>query len=118
MFWFLLAANASADDCEWPEVDKVFSTMTTLSINGDMRSVEGKTNRVSMENDLRTCGYDQAANELRQWRSMRRATNWTAGLGLIVVWPALIATPFTAMSAGDHRSQLENVLRDAKADEE
>ena len=110
MSLMLLVASAFAeDDCELTAMTSVSSNMTMLFINGQPRSVKGRTNWERLAGQLRDCDLDVAANSLERWRTQRRTTNWLVGVGLFTFGP-LVAAPFTGSAAGRWREDLEDRL--------
>lgn len=112
MLLTLLGTVALADDCPWTEIEDVSSTMTKVSINGEMRSVVGMANWSRLARDLRDCDANQAAANLERWRQKRRATNTTLAVGTFFLWPLWIGSAFHASAAGRWRMAMEDELRD------
>ena len=111
---FLALSSAAHAACPWGsgEVETVFATMTTITINGKMFSVKGEAARAQFQADLAECDAGpQASHAFREWRKMRRLTNWTGGIGICCLWPALLATPVTAYMAGEKKEELMMALQ-------
>jgi hypothetical protein len=106
----LVSLAFAGKDCPFvSEFDSVSSGMTWVSLDGERRRVVGRAAWSRFARELRDCDMDNAAFALERWRSQRRTTNITGVFGL-VSWPVWIATPFTAMSAGKWRVELEGEL--------
>ncbi len=111
MLLLLVSLASAKDDCPWTEIESVSSTMTKVSINGEQRSVVGRSNWSALSRDLRDCDADQAAANLERWRQKRRATNTTLGVGTFFLWPLWIGSAFHASAAGRWRMAMEDELR-------
>lgn len=116
MWWWI--GVALAGECRWPgEVDVVSARMTALTIEGETLQVTGRERWSSLAADFRECDWNRAATALERWRANRRATNVTATIGAVVVWPVLIGTVFTATAAGRWRSDLVEAILQESEDE-
>lgn len=107
-----LASNVAHADCPWEgEVESAYATMTMVTINGKVFPVKGAAARAQFMSTLAECDANPMAQQsFTQWRSMRRATNITGGVGALCFWPALIATPITAVMAGTHKDSMIGAL--------
>lgn len=112
MFGLLLAltwGGVARAECAWGErkVESAFATMTTVTINGKLFPVKGEAARAAFISALSECGVSPATiAAFQEWRSMRRWTNISGIVGACCFTPALIATPITAVLAGDRKEDL------------
>ncbi|MEQ1568600.1 MAG: hypothetical protein ABMA64_23380 [Myxococcota bacterium] len=102
----LLLVTTARAECPWTTIESVSADMVSITINGATYPAKGSTARAEFLSTLTRCGATpQTLDAFEDWRLMRRATNFTFGVGL-VVWPLWIATPFTATAAGARRDDL------------
>jgi len=105
-------SNEVRAECAWEgDVKSASATMTTVTINGHLFPVKGEVARTQFMSTLAECGVNSmAVGSFRQWRGMRRATNGTAIAGCLCFFPALLATPITAVMAGTFKDQMIAML--------
>lgn len=110
---WMVSAQRSEASCPWgDEVESAYATMTTVTVNGKTFSVKGEAARAQFVSILAECGDNGiAAATFQDWRSMRRWTNISAVVGLCCVWPVLLATPVTAVLAGEKKMDLIMLLQ-------
>ncbi|HHO53891.1 MAG TPA: hypothetical protein ENK18_24220 [Deltaproteobacteria bacterium] len=120
MKWLLVLGaltlhNTARAECDWgDEVESVYATMTTITINGQIYPVRGQTERSMFAARLRECGVDpRAVKAFEDWRAMRRWTNISGIVGACCFFPALMATPVTAILAGNRQEELLLALQSA-----
>lgn len=94
--------------CHWGEIESVHSTMSTLTLNGQMMDVRGVSNRAWIVTELQRCGYPEAAAEFSAWRANRRATNISCAT-LLGCYPFGVGIA-TAVKAKKHRLRMEQAL--------
>ena len=102
------------EDCHWGDIDRVHSTMTTLTINEQMMDVRGLENRAWIATELQRCGYPDAAEAFNEWRESRRATNIACGTG--VGCYAIPVGIWASVQAKKHRLAMERALLSPRAD--
>ena len=95
-------------ECPWGEIESVHSTMSTLTLNGQMMDVRGVSNRARIVTELQRCGYPEAAAEFSAWRANRRATNISCAT-LVGCYPFGVGIA-TAVKAKKHRLRMEQAL--------
>lgn len=105
MLWLVSTlANAS---CPWSTIESVTATMTSVTINGEYYPVKGAAARGTFISVLSQCHVSPAAiAAFQEWRQMRQYTNISAVVGICCFSLALLATPVTAVLAGDRREDL------------
>ena len=111
-----LSTPSFAADCPWAgatQVD-VSSGMTWVTVNGTHFSVRGSRARQEFQSVLAACDATSASYSFDRWRANRRATNATLALGIIVFWPVLLVSPFTALAAGAQHDQTVAAIRSSK----
>jgi hypothetical protein len=99
----VLSGEARADEAQCPwygaESVTVMATGRSVTVNGQIYSVQGQYGRGTFMQHLHNCNAQSAAYQFDRWRTMR---SWTIGTGaggcLLLGWPWL-ATPFTAVAA-------------------
>jgi hypothetical protein len=96
------------------EHPKVMATMTKVTIDGAIYPVVGGGARFAFSSMLHDCDMDSAAFAFDQWRQQRRTTNITGVVGLLVFWPLLIVTPFSAVAAGNHKAEMTAAISSRK----
>ena len=102
------------EDCHWGDIDRVHSTMTTLTINEQMMDVRGLENRAWIATELQRCGYPDAAEAFNEWRESRRATNIACGTG--VGCYAIPVGIWASVQAKKHRLAMERALLSPRVD--
>lgn len=103
-------------ECPWTTIESVTATMTSVTINGDYYPVKGSAARGVFISVLSQCRVSPATiAAFQQWRQMRQYTNISAGVGICLFWPVLLATPVTAVMAGDNREDLVVALQSTGA---
>ena len=107
----LSGATPMADEgCRWGDIDSVYTTLATLTLNGqqiDVRSID----KAWVATELQRCGYISAAEAFNDWRDSRRTTNiacatiagcYPFGVGIV-----------SAVNAKKHRLRMERALLSA-----
>jgi hypothetical protein len=110
MIWLLASLSTAHADCPWTKVESVTATMTSVTINGQYYPVKGSAARGMFVSMLVQCkASPMAIDAFQDWRSMRQATNITAGVGLctsVLFVPLWLAAPVTAVIAGQKKEDL------------
>lgn len=97
-----------SEACHWGPIQSVHSTMTTLTINGQMMDVRGLNNRAWIATEMQRCGYPDAAEAFNAWREARRTTNISCATG-IGCYPLGVGI-WSATKAKKHRLRMESAL--------
>ncbi len=105
---FVEVAPEGEQGCHWGEIETVASTMSTLTVNGQMMDVRGSSNRAWIVTEFQRCGHAEAAREFTEWRANRRATNIACATG-IGCYPISVGV-WTAIKAKKHRLRMESAL--------
>lgn len=109
VFVWLVSSFAEAA-CPWTEIQSVGADRGSVTVNGQRFPVRGSSARAAFGSTLTECGATPVTlDAYDDWRRLRRTTNVTAAVG-IVVWPLWTVTPFTAAAAGARRRDLERNL--------
>jgi len=96
------------EGCYWGPVQSVHSTLSTLTVNGQVMDVRGVSNRAWIVTELQRCGYMAAARSFNDWRASRRATNLSCAT-VAGCYPFGIGI-WSAMMAKKHRLRMEQAL--------
>ena len=102
------ASTAGEAGCHWGEIESVHSTMTSLTINGQMMDVRGVETQAWITTEFQRCGYQEAAEAFNEWREKRRVTN-IACATFVGCYPVPVGI-WSAVQAKKHRLRMEQAL--------
>lgn len=102
------AASTSTEECHWGKVASVHTSMSSMTINGQMMDVRGVEQQAWITTELQRCGHIEAAEAFNAWRANRRTTN-IACATIAGCYPFGVGI-YTAVKAKQHRLRMEQSL--------
>mgnify|MGYP001263043800 CR=1 FL=1 len=96
------------EGCHWGDIESVYATMATLTINGQIMDVRSVDNQAWVATEMQRCGHMEAAEAFNDWRDSRRTTNIAcATIAGCYPFPVGIVS---AVNAKKHRLRMERAL--------
>jgi len=102
------AASTSDKECHWGEITSVHTSMSSMTLNGQMMDVRGVEQQAWVTTELQRCGHLEAAEAFNAWRGSRRTTN-IACATIVGCYPFGVGI-WSAVKAKQHRLQMEQLL--------
>ena len=105
-------------ECHWGEIESVYTTLSSITLNGQMMDVRGVENQAWIATEMQRCGYPKAAEAFNAWRDSRRTTN-IACATIAGCYPFPVGI-WSAVKAKEHRVRMERALlgkKESKATE-
>ena len=96
------------EDCHWGKIESVFTTLSSITLNGQMVDVRSVENQAWITTELQRCGYPEAAEAFNAWRDSRRTTN-IACATIAGCYPFPVGI-WSAVKAKEHRLRMERAL--------
>jgi len=102
------ATPSSEEGCHWGEIKSVFTTMSSMTLNGQTMDVRGVENQAWIATEMQRCGHPKAAAAFNAWRESRRTTN-IACATIAGCYPFPVGI-WSAVKAKQHRLEMEQEL--------
>ena len=102
------APSDGNEGCQWGKIESVFTTLSSITLNGQMMDARGVENQAWIATEMQRCGYPKAAEAFNAWRDSRRTTN-IACATIAGCYPFAVGI-WSAVKAKEHRLRMERAL--------
>ncbi len=102
------ASLADSEGCNLGKIESVYTTLSSITLNGQMMDARGVENQAWIAMELQRCGYPKAAEAFNAWRDSRRTTN-IACATIAGCYPFAVGI-WSAVKAKEHRLRMERAL--------